>query len=79
MIIFESKFVTMKCSSSSQKYSELYLTSKMERFAKLISSFQPLTIFPKRSMSDVGQGPEYASIFQIKCQSVSCKSNIPIM
>ena len=70
MIIFESKFVTMKCSSSSQKYSEPYLTSKMERFAKIVNSFQPLTIFAKRYMSDVGQGPEYASVFQIKCQSV---------
>ena len=42
-------------------YSKLCQTSKMERFAKTVSSFQPLTIFTKRSISDVWQGSEYVS------------------
>ena len=36
-------------------------TSKMERFAKLVSSFQPLSIFAKRSILDIWQGSGYAS------------------
>ena len=33
----------------------------MERFAKIINSFQPLTTFAKRSILDVWQGSEFAS------------------
>ena len=32
-------------------YSELFQTSKIERFAKIINGFLPLTIFVKRSPS----------------------------
>ena len=37
-------------------YSELWQTSKMERFTKIVNGFQPLTIFSKRSILDVWQG-----------------------
>ena len=33
----------------------------MERFAKIVNAFQPLTIFEKWSILDVWQGSEYAS------------------
>ena len=36
-----------------EAYSEPYQTSKMERFAKIVNGFQPLTIFGKRSILDV--------------------------
>ena len=42
-------------------YSKPCQTSKMEQFAKAVNSFQPLTIFTKRSISDVWQGSEYVS------------------
>ena len=42
-------------------YSKPCQASKMERFAKTVSSFQPLTIFTKRFISDVWQGSEYVS------------------
>ena len=44
-----------------EAYSEPCQTSKMERFAKIINSFQPLTTFAKRSILDVWQGSEFAS------------------
>ena len=34
----------------------------MERFAKIVNGFQPLTISAKSSASDTWQGPEYALI-----------------
>ena len=33
----------------------------MERFAEIVKTFQPLTIFAKRSFLDVWQGSEYTS------------------
>ena len=41
-------------------YSEPYQTSKMERFARVVNAFKPLTIFAERSILDVWQGSEYA-------------------
>ena len=42
---------------------EVYLepchTSKMDRFAKIVNSYKPLTIFAKRSILDIWQGSEY--------------------
>ena len=46
--------------SNSEAYSEPYQLSKMERFAKIINGFQPLTIFAKQSILDVWQDSEYA-------------------
>ena len=34
---------------------------KMELSAEIVNGFQPITIFPKRSILDVRQGFEYAS------------------
>ena len=40
---------------------EPYQTIKKELFAKIVTIFQPLTIFSKSSILDVSEGPEYAS------------------
>ena len=45
----------------SMAYSEPYQTSKMECFAKIVNTFQALTIFAKGSILDIWQGSEYAS------------------
>ena len=42
----------------SEAYSEPYQTSKMKLFAKMVKSFQPLTILTKSSILEVWQGPE---------------------
>ena len=42
-------------------YSDSCQISKMKRFAKIINSFKPLTIFTKHSILDIWQGSEYAS------------------
>ena len=42
-------------------YSEGCQPSKVEFFGDVVNSFQPLTIFAKRSILDVWQGSEYAS------------------
>ena len=34
---------------------------KMERFAKIVNSYKPLSICAKRSILDVGQSSEYAT------------------
>ena len=44
-----------------QAYSEPCQTSKIERFAKIVNVFQPLTTFAKRTILDVWQGSEYPS------------------
>ena len=38
--------------TDSEAYSEPCQTSKMDRFAKMVRSFYPLTIFVKRSILD---------------------------
>ena len=43
----------------------------MELFAKIMNSFQPLTILEKRSILDVWQGSEYASVVTYKPQDSS--------
>ena len=40
-------------------YSEPYQTSKMDRLAKIVYGFYPLTIFAKRSILDIWKGSEY--------------------
>ena len=42
-------------SDSTHAYSEPSQTSKMERFVKEIINFQPLTIFAKHTVIDVGR------------------------
>ena len=44
-----------------EEYSEHRQISRMERFAKMVSSWL-LTIFTKSSILDVSQGSEYASV-----------------
>ena len=43
----------------SEAYSEPCLRSKMELFAKIVNSFQPVTIFAKSSILDIWLGSEY--------------------
>ena len=45
--------------TSSRVYSELCQTSKMGHFAKIVTGWNPLTIFAKRFMLDVWQGCKY--------------------
>ena len=59
--------------SGSQKLSKLKRrciqtrkTSKKERFAKIVNGFQPITIFAIRSILDVWQCSEYASVVTLK-------------
>ena len=47
-----------------QVYSELYQTSIMESFSKIVSNCKPLTIFAKCSNLDVWQGSGYVSVIQ---------------
>ena len=49
-------------SYSAVMYLEPYQRSKMEHYVKIISVFQPLTIFAVSSISDVRLGFEYASL-----------------
>ena len=42
-------------------YSEPYQASKMELFARIVTSFQPLIIFEKSSILDIWWRSEYAS------------------
>ena len=49
-----------------KSYSEPCQTSKLERFAKIVDGFKPLTIFAKRSILDVRQGYEYVFVFRWK-------------
>ena len=44
-------------------YSEPSQTSKMDLFARIISSFQPLTIFAKNSILDASLGDELMNLF----------------
>ena len=37
----------------------------MVRFAKIVNGRQPLAIFSKRSLLDVRQGSEYASVYDL--------------
>ena len=46
----------------SEAYSEPFQTYKMERFAKIVNNFQPLTIFTNRSILDIWEGYEYAYV-----------------
>ena len=50
---------------NSEAYSEPCQISKIVRFAKIVNSFQSLTIFAKRSILDVSQGSEYSSETEI--------------
>ena len=54
----------------SDAYSVLYQTSMMERFAKIVNSYNPRTIFAKRSILDVWVGPEYASVFIVSFEHI---------
>ena len=53
----------------SESYLELYQTSKVESFAKIVNSFQKVTIFKRNSILEIfdWQDSEYASanIFQL--------------
>ena len=44
-----------------EAYSELFQTSKVERFAKIVNRLTPLTVFRKYSNLDVRHGSECAS------------------
>ena len=46
-----------------QRYSEPCQTSKLELFANIVNSFQPLTNFVKLSILGAWRGSEYASVF----------------
>ena len=48
-------------STESEAYSKPCQISKMECFARIFISFQPLTCFAKRSVLDIQQRSEYAS------------------
>ena len=50
---------------NSEAYSEPCQIAKIVRFAKIVNSFQSLTIFAKRSILDVSQGSEYSSETEI--------------
>ena len=52
----------MKMNESTEVYSELCQTYKMELFAKIVNGFQLLTIFAKNAILDVLQGFECASV-----------------
>ena len=43
-------------------YSEPCQTSQIVRFAKIVKSFEPLTVCVKGSILDVLQGSQYASV-----------------
>ena len=45
-----------------ETYSELCQTSKVERFADIVNDFYPLITYAKRSILDVWQSFEYATI-----------------
>ena len=47
--------------ANSEAYSEPCKTSKMEVFAKIVSDFLFLTVFPKNSSLDVWQDSKFAS------------------
>ena len=49
-----------------EAYSEPCQTSKMGCFAKIVDGSKPLTIFAKRSILIVWQGPEHASDIGMK-------------
>ena len=59
IIVFRKLFIT-HYSWTSSEYPEAYLepsrTSEMELFAKIVKGFQPLTIFAKSFILDVGLG-----------------------
>ena len=57
-----------------EPYLEPCETSKMAYFAKIVNSFQPLTIFTKHSILDVSQGSEYSSDYLHFFQS--CKRDV---
>ena len=42
----------------------------MERFAKIVNSYNPRTIFAKSSILDVWVGPEYASVFIVSFEHI---------
>ena len=50
---FELVLSVSSCRKHSVAYLELCQTSKMKGFVKMVSEFQPLTIFEKRSILDV--------------------------
>ena len=52
--------------SSWELYLEPCQTYMMEFFAKIVNSFQPLTISEKRTTTDVRQGSKYTSEMIIK-------------
>ena len=56
-------FTTCSQLFNSEVYSETCQTSKIERFAKIVHGFDPLTIFKKFSILDVWQGSEYVFVF----------------
>ena len=60
MMISTNTITSLK--SASEAYSEKYQTSKMERFVKTVNGVKLLIIFAKRSILDVWQGCEYASL-----------------
>ena len=49
-----------------EAYSEPYQISKIERFAKMVDGWKPLTIFAKRSFLVVWQSSEHASDIGMK-------------
>ena len=53
------------CKSSKGLF-KLFQRSKLERLAKIVNGFYPLTIFEMRSILDVWQGSENTSDFHLK-------------
>ena len=57
----ESLYISTVYCYRAEPYLEPSHTSKMERFAKKVNSWKPLTIFAKRFVWDVWLGSEYTS------------------
>ena len=62
---FENQFWNVEA------YSEPSQTCKINILAKTVTSFQPLTILTKNSISDVWPGSKYASVMSYS----SCQNN----
>ena len=60
-LTYNATFVLFRIIRTAEVYSESSRTSTMELFAKIVKSFQLLTIFIKSSIFDIRLGFEYAS------------------
>ena len=46
---------------------EPFQISMLKRFGEIVNGLKPLSIFEKRALKDVWQGPKYASVTVRKC------------